>query len=204
VGRLLATWKAPIDVLRGSSGEEKLLKNAKDECASEALEIATYEALERLAVEVGDGRTAELARRIRRDEERMLARLREEIKLLAAGVARAEVEDRPTYRRGRTGAADAVRGASRRGERRAGGGASTVADRAGKAGEAGARSARAARRRAPSPSGAPATGPDDAAPEGGERAPRGRGARRARPAADVEQVAARELGKDEPGNDAGD
>ena len=94
-GRLVAAWKAPIDMLRGSGGEEKLLKNAKDECASEALEIATYEAIEQLAGEVGDARTAQLARHIRGDEERMLARLREEIKGLATQVFHAEVEGRP-------------------------------------------------------------------------------------------------------------
>ena len=47
VGQLLALGKAPLDmVARGGSPEEKLLKNAKDECASEALKIATYDALE--------------------------------------------------------------------------------------------------------------------------------------------------------------
>jgi ferritin-like metal-binding protein YciE len=113
-GRLFAVWKAPIDMLRGGSGEEKLLKNAKDECASEALEIATYEALERLAEAVGDSETARLARRIRADEERMLARLRHEIPTLAAAVVGAEVEGRGTYRLDRTGAADTARKAAKR------------------------------------------------------------------------------------------
>jgi len=130
-GRMLAIWKAPIDLMRGRSGEEKLLKNAKDECASEALEIATYEALQRVAEAVGDEETAELARRIRGDEERMLARLREEITKLADAVVGAEVEGRPTYRIDRTGAADAarraVRTASRAGRRTAGAAAGQVA-----------------------------------------------------------------------------
>ena len=38
----LALAKTPIDLLRGSGGEEKVLKNAKDAGATEALEIATY------------------------------------------------------------------------------------------------------------------------------------------------------------------
>jgi ferritin-like metal-binding protein YciE len=97
-GRLIATSKAPIDMLRGLSREEKLLKNAKDEYASEALEIATYEALEEVAGQVGDARTAELARRIRVDEERMLRRLHEEIKVLAARAAGGEAASRRTSR----------------------------------------------------------------------------------------------------------
>src|SRR5688500_14382701 len=42
IGQALAIGKTPIDMLRGSGGEEKVLKNAKDACATEALEIATY------------------------------------------------------------------------------------------------------------------------------------------------------------------
>ncbi len=49
VGQALAFSKTPFDLLRGSGGEEKVLKNAKDACATEALEIATYTAIERLA-----------------------------------------------------------------------------------------------------------------------------------------------------------
>ncbi|PZR99481.1 MAG: hypothetical protein DLM67_03620 [Candidatus Nephthysia bennettiae] len=192
-GRLLATWKAPIDLLRGSGGEEKMLKNAKDECASEALEIATYEALERLAGEVGDRRTAELARRIRRDEERMLARLREEIKQLVVGVVQAEVRDRPTYRPDRTGAADAARGAGRRAARSARRGASAAADGAERTGRAGARGARAAGRIASGPTAAAASKLEEAAAAGGGRPARPRGARRSGPAADTPRRRARRV-----------
>ena len=59
VGQALALGKTPIDMLRGSGGEEKVLKNAKDACATEALEIATYTAIERLARVVGDTQTAD-------------------------------------------------------------------------------------------------------------------------------------------------
>ena len=72
MSEMLALGKTPFDLLRGSSGEEKVLKNAKDACATEELEIATYTALERLAVKVGDEQTAKLAASIRREEERML------------------------------------------------------------------------------------------------------------------------------------
>ena len=123
VGQALALSKTPIDLVRGSGGEEKLLKNAKDECATEALEIATYDALERLAIGVGDKKTAELAASIRGDEERMLANLRKEIPKLADAVVRAEVEGDPSFDASTTGAADAaraggeaVRGAAKRAE----------------------------------------------------------------------------------------
>ena len=49
VGQAIALAKSPLDVLRGHGGDEKLLKNAKDECATEAREIATYDAIETLA-----------------------------------------------------------------------------------------------------------------------------------------------------------
>jgi ferritin-like metal-binding protein YciE len=76
VGHALALSKGPLDLLRGASPEEKQFKNAKDECATEALEIATYDGLEALAEAVGDNETAALAARHRADEEAMLADLR--------------------------------------------------------------------------------------------------------------------------------
>jgi len=109
VGQALALSKTPIDLVRGSGGEEKLLKNAKDECATEALEIATYDALEQLATRVGDEETAKLAASIRRDEERMLANLRKEIPKLTDAMVRAHINDDPSYDPSTTGAADAAR-----------------------------------------------------------------------------------------------
>src|SRR3954469_24287440 len=82
IGQAVAFGKAPLDLVRGSGGEEKLLKNAKDEIASEALEIATYDGLEALAEVLGDTETADLARRHREQEERTLAALRELIPTL--------------------------------------------------------------------------------------------------------------------------
>jgi hypothetical protein len=40
IGQALALTKTPVDLVRGSGGEEKVLKNAKDSCAAEAQEIA--------------------------------------------------------------------------------------------------------------------------------------------------------------------
>jgi ferritin-like metal-binding protein YciE len=109
VGQAVAMGKAPLGLLRGSGGEEKLLKNAKDSCAAEALEIATYIAIERLAKDLDDDRTARLAASIREDEERMLARLRDELPKLTDAVVRAEIYGDPSYDLGTVGAADAVR-----------------------------------------------------------------------------------------------
>jgi ferritin-like metal-binding protein YciE len=109
IGQTVALSKTPFDLLRGSGGEEKVLKNAKDACATEALEIATYTALERLAASVGDDTTARLAASIRGDEERMLARVLREIPKLTEAVVGADVRGEPSYRVTETGAADAVR-----------------------------------------------------------------------------------------------
>jgi ferritin-like metal-binding protein YciE len=109
VGQTLALGKTPFDLLRGSGGEEKVLKNAKDACASEALEIATYTAIECLARSVGDDETAELAASIRADEEKMLQRILREIPRLTDAVVGAEVNDDPSYDIAATGGADAVR-----------------------------------------------------------------------------------------------
>jgi ferritin-like metal-binding protein YciE len=113
----LSLGKAPIDLLRGSGGEEKLLKNAKDELTMEGLEIGTYDSIEALADAVGDERTAVLAREIRGQEERTFERLRGLIPTLTQDVVRAEVEGSPVYDVRTTGAADAVRTVARRGQR---------------------------------------------------------------------------------------
>ncbi|MFZ0041258.1 MAG: DUF892 family protein, partial [Solirubrobacteraceae bacterium] len=106
-GQMLAFGKTPLDLLRGSGGEEKVLKNAKDACATEALEIATYTALERLARSVGDKQTADLAAEIRADEEKMLERILREIPKLAEAVVGADVRGNGSYDVSTTGAGQA-------------------------------------------------------------------------------------------------
>lgn len=105
----LALAKTPLDLVRGSGGEEKVLKNAKDACATEALEIATYTALERLARSVGDEKTEKLAASIRADEEKMLERVLKEIPKLTDAVVGADVHGEGSYDFSETGAADAAR-----------------------------------------------------------------------------------------------
>jgi len=107
VSQILAFGKAPLALVRGSTGEEKILKNAKDACATEALEIATYTAIEHLARSAGDEITAQLATKIRADEQRMLERIMREIPKLAAVIVGAERDS--SYDITETGAADLVR-----------------------------------------------------------------------------------------------
>jgi ferritin-like metal-binding protein YciE len=112
VGQAVALGKTPLDLVRGTGGEEKVLKNAKDACATEALEIATYTAIERLASSVGDKATQALAASIRADEQKMLDRVLAEIPKLTAAVVRSQIRGNPSYDIGKTGAADAARSAS--------------------------------------------------------------------------------------------
>jgi ferritin-like metal-binding protein YciE len=119
VGQALALAKAPLDLVRGNSGEEKVLKNAKDAAATEALEIATYVSIERLAQAVGDDTTAKLAASIRADEERMLAAVLKEIPKLTEAVVGAEVEGAKSYDITKTGAADAAKAAGKATQRTA-------------------------------------------------------------------------------------
>jgi len=112
VGQALALGKTPLDLVRGTGGEEKVLKNAKDACATEALEIASYTAIERLASSVGDRATQALADSIRADEKEMLDRILREIPKLTEAVVRSEIRGNPSYDISKTGAADAARSAS--------------------------------------------------------------------------------------------
>ena len=109
VGQVLSLSRTPLALVRGSGGEEKVLKNAKDSCAAEALEIATYIAIERLANDLEDERTAKLAASIRADEEQMLERLQRELPKLTDAVVRADVHGDGSYDLGKIGVVDAAR-----------------------------------------------------------------------------------------------
>ena len=89
--KAVALAQGPLHALRGTGVEEKHLKNAKTEYASEAEEIATYLAIETLAQLLGDSESAALARGIRREEERMRSFLEKEIPRLTKSFASAEV-----------------------------------------------------------------------------------------------------------------
>jgi ferritin-like metal-binding protein YciE len=120
--KALALAQGPFHAMRGTSEAERQLKNARTEYANEAEEIATYTAIETLAESVGDKETAQLARAIRRDEERMASFLERLIPQLTRGVAQAEIpasQRRSPRRRRRSG----TRSRSRAGSRSSGGAA---------------------------------------------------------------------------------
>src|SRR6267378_3399482 len=118
----MATTESDAKLIQYLNEAERQLKNAKTEYANEAEEIATYTAIEALAESVGDRETAQLARAIRREEERMGAFLERLIPQLTRAVAQAEIpaaQRRSTRRRRRSG----TRARSRAGSRSANSGA---------------------------------------------------------------------------------
>ncbi len=127
-GQLLALSKTPLDLMRGHGLEEKVLKNAKDACAAEALEIATYSVLERLAKDVGDTATVNLVVSIRKDEEAMLQRLLDGLGDLTDAVAAARIDGHSEFDPKTSGAADTTRDAVTTAKRSAGRAASKLAD----------------------------------------------------------------------------
>jgi ferritin-like metal-binding protein YciE len=72
-GILGALAKLPLDMVRG----EKTGRNARDGYATEHMEIASYQLLERIATRAGDEKTAEVARLNRAEEEAMARKLDE-------------------------------------------------------------------------------------------------------------------------------
>jgi ferritin-like metal-binding protein YciE len=114
LGQVLALGKTPLDLVRGTGGRERVLKNAKDSCAAEALEIATYTAIERLAGSVGDNRTASLAASIRADEQRMFDRLIEQLPKLTDAMLAEETGRRPAARTSATRSSPSPRRSSRK------------------------------------------------------------------------------------------
>ncbi len=96
--RAIAAAKGPLHAIRGTGEQEKMLKNAKTQYSEEHEEIATYQAIETLATSVGDKATAQLARAIRREEERMASFLAKLIPSLTKAVVQEEIP--PAERRG--------------------------------------------------------------------------------------------------------
>jgi hypothetical protein len=79
---------------------ETHMRNAQEELREEHVEIAIYNRIETLANEVGDRETAQLAKSIRRDEERMAKFLDAELTRLVKAVVRADI---PSDQRGTSG-----------------------------------------------------------------------------------------------------
>ncbi|MEO6857706.1 MAG: DUF892 family protein [Solirubrobacteraceae bacterium] len=104
-GKTVAAVKGQVGTARAliTSQPETHLRNVQEELREEHVEIAMYTRIETLATEVGDRETGQLARRIRREEERMAKYLHAELQRLVKEVVRAEIprEQRvtPTRRR---------------------------------------------------------------------------------------------------------
>src|SRR4051812_26922831 len=90
---MVAWGRGPLNAIRRHSPEERLLRGAKDGCATEGLVIATYTALEVMARGAGDTGIAQLAADIRADEQRMLEWLRHEILKLTDTFIRDELDE---------------------------------------------------------------------------------------------------------------
>jgi ferritin-like metal-binding protein YciE len=89
--KAVALAQGPLHAIRGTGQEEKHLKNAKTEYASESEEIATYSGIEKLAEALGDRDTRKLAREILREEQRMRSYLEKQIPRFIKAVVKAEI-----------------------------------------------------------------------------------------------------------------
>jgi ferritin-like metal-binding protein YciE len=101
-GKGLAAVKGQVAIARAAITEqaETHLRNAREELREEYVEIGTYLAIETLATEVGDRETAQLAKSIRRDEQKMADYIERSIPQLVKDVVRAEI---PRSERATTG-----------------------------------------------------------------------------------------------------
>jgi ferritin-like metal-binding protein YciE len=92
-GKTVAAVKGQMGAARALVTEqsETHVRNAQEELREEQVEIAIYLRVETLAGAVGDRDTETLARRIRREEERMAKYLTAELQRLVKDVVRAEI-----------------------------------------------------------------------------------------------------------------
>jgi ferritin-like metal-binding protein YciE len=122
-GKTVAAVKGQVGTGRAAvTGQpETHLRNAQEELREEHVEIALYTRIETFASEVGDRDTAQLARTIRRDEERMAKFLDAELKRLVKDVVRSEVprDQRSATTRNRTSSRRSTRSGSNSGRTRA-------------------------------------------------------------------------------------
>jgi ferritin-like metal-binding protein YciE len=115
-GKAVAAVKGQVGAARAAvtSQPETHLRNAQEELREEHVEIALYSRIFTLAEAVGDRETAQLAKAIRRDEERMAKFLDAELARLVKDVVRADIprSQRATTTRRRTRRASGTSGRS--------------------------------------------------------------------------------------------
>ncbi len=92
-GKAVAAVKGQVGAARAAvtPQPETHLRNVQEELREEHVEIALYARIEALATEVDDRETAQLAKAIRRDEERMVKFLDAEQVRLVKELVRAEI-----------------------------------------------------------------------------------------------------------------
>ena len=102
-GKTVAAVKGQVGTARAlvTNQAETHLRNAQEELREEHVEIAIYKRIETFATTVGDRETAQLAKSIRRDEERMAKFLDSELERLVKELIREQIprEQRATARR---------------------------------------------------------------------------------------------------------
>ncbi len=130
-GKTVSAVKGQVDAARAMVTEqaETHVRNAQEELREEHVEIAIYTRVETFATAVGDRETAQLAKRIRREEERMAKFLTAELTRLVKDVVRAEVprDQRVTARRSTSRSRSRTASSSRSASRSAGSPASRSA-----------------------------------------------------------------------------
>jgi len=103
IAKAKAAVQGPLDTVRGSGEQQLMIRNARAEFEEEAHEIAAYTVIDSVATAVGDKETAQLARGILREEERMQKYLGELLRDLSVDMAHDEIPvseiDGPAARR---------------------------------------------------------------------------------------------------------
>ncbi len=89
--RAVAASKGPVQMLRGTGEADNMLRNVRDAYWNEGEEIAHYSVIEAVATKLNDKETAQLAKRFRKEEERMQKFLERQIKSLVGEVVKEEV-----------------------------------------------------------------------------------------------------------------
>lgn len=92
-GKTVSAVKGQVGVARAmvTSQPETHLRNVQEELREEHVEIAIYTRIETFAAAVGDQDTAALAKRVRREEDRMAKYLTAELPRLVKEVVKADV-----------------------------------------------------------------------------------------------------------------
>ncbi len=110
VGKAIAVAKVPVGLIRGGSGEDKMVHNAIDELGQLQRTAATYRVLARVADALDDDTTAELANSIADDKAKGLNDLQDALCDLTVTAVRSDVQGKATYDPSTTGAAQTARG----------------------------------------------------------------------------------------------